>query len=197
MVTKLFSWFRSVFSSFGEESALPVAHQLVERARAQDQVAIATICEVRENAKRGNAKAKETLEAVIAYAKAKPVEGMHGDSGTNELREACFGADPEQVGPSVLKVAASNPYRAIATIANSCNALEMAGKIGECLEDPAFHAAFKNPKVALQWMKKMNHDGQHALLLGYVLGLATRLQMVRNPRVPLSVYSQRVAWELD
>jgi len=197
MVTKLFSWFRGFFSSFGEES-LSKPQQLVERARAHDQVAIATICEVRENAKRGNAKAKETLEEIISYSKSNPVGGgFHGNTDTHQLREACFGADPEQVGPRLLKVAANNPNKAIVTLANSCNAKQMGEMIGDCLEDPAFYAAFKNPKIALQWMKKMNHDGQHALLLGYVLGLATRLQMVRNPRVPLSIYSQRVAWELD
>ncbi len=196
-MTNLFSWLHKVWSSFGEEqTAYAKPEQLVERARCQDQVAIATICEVRENAKKGEALAKDTLAAIIAYAKANPVEAQfNGDVNNQQLRAACFAGDPEQAGPTLLAVASENPNRAIATVANSCDARELAAKINDCLGDEAFYEAFCNPAMALQWMKKMNHDAKHALILGYVLGLATRLQMVRNPSVPLSVFSTQVAKE--
>jgi hypothetical protein len=200
-MTNLLYWFRSFFvSHFGEEKTYSKAGELVERARCHDQVAIATIHLVRENAGQGNAVAKQTLKEVIEYAKNHPpgkVIGSFGlDQDAQELQQSCFAGDTDKVGPSLLKVAQKSPDKAIVTIANACDASALAYAIDGCLEDDRFQAAFANPTVALQWMKKVPHDAQHALILGYILGVATRLQMVRNPSVPLSFYSSIVAEEL-
>ena len=203
-MTNLLSWFRSFFAHlhnpFGEEKTYSKAAELVERARCQDQVAVATICMVRENAGKGNALAKQSLKEIIEYCRKNPPGKAIGSFGVDqdaqELQQACFGGDAEAVGPSLLKVAQKNPEKAIVTVANACNASALAYAIDGCLEDDSFQKAFSNPSVALKWMKKVPHDAQHALILGYILGVATRLQMVRNPGVPLAFYSSVVAEEL-
>lgn len=198
--SRIIRFFRKA-SPFGEEQ-LSQAAQLVERARCNDQVAIATICMVRENAKKGVPLAKKTLEEIIEYGKKHPPKprtpfGAESDVDTTELQQACFSGETEKVGPAVLKVAARNPDKAAVALANCCNVSSLATAIDACLEDDTFSTAFANPSVALQWMKKVPHDTQHGLMLGYVLGVATRLQMVRNPKTPLAYFSEQVAAELS
>lgn len=53
--------------------------QVVERARAGDQVAMALIDQVRQQAEKGNAKAKRSRKQIAAYIKKHPASTMAGD----------------------------------------------------------------------------------------------------------------------
>ena len=197
-MTKLFSWFRGMFANVGEEPTYTECMQLVERSRQGDQVATATISRVRKNAEAGNEKAVRSLEEIKRYARSTSPANSAVTIGYDAqlLKQAIFGDDIDKVGPQLTKLAFSNPNTAMVTLANSCNVQELAKKIDACIESDAFKHAFSKPVLFLKLIKKVDHNTQHALLLGYVMGMACRLQMVRNPKCPIAVYSRTAAWEV-
>lgn len=196
MGLKVFSWFRRIIANFGEERTYSECMQLVERSRQGDQVATATISMVRKNAEAGSEKARRSLEEIKKYARSSAPMPINVGSDAVVLRNACFGEDVDAVGVQLTKVALADPNTAVVTLANSCNVKELAGRIQECIKSEAFQYTFKKPGLVLELMKKVDHDTQHALLLGYVMGMANKLQMVRHPKCPVAVFSNEAAWEL-
>lgn len=195
-MTKVFSWFRRVFASFGEEPTYNECMQLVERSRQGDQVATATISMVRKNAEAGSEKARQSLEEIKRYARSSAPMAVNVGADAMALRSACFGEDIDNVGMQLSKVSLSDPNTAVVTLANSCNVRELAGKINECIKSDAFQHTFKRPGLFLELIKQADNETQHALLLGYVMGMANRLQAVRHPKCPVAVFSCEAAWEL-
>jgi len=169
--------------------------QLVERSRCGDQVATAIISRVRRQAEAGNKVARESLEEIKRYAKANKPYTPAGEEAA-ALQVVLPEKDMNKIGPALSRVALANPNSAIVAIANSCNAMELAKQLNGELESDGFVLAFKKPAEFLKVMRKLNHEEQHPALLGYVLGLACRLQAVRNPKTPVGVFSQIAAWEL-
>lgn len=194
-MTNPFTWFRRLFSSpFGGEKD---CIDLVERARQGDQNATATIILVRKNALAGNELAKQSLARILNYAKHSSPPPTRIGIDAHDLRQSCMaGESAEVLGEKLSKVALASPDTAVVTVANSCNADELAKKLDVLIQDPVFRRAFDKPNAALRAMSKMPHDAQHALLLGFVLGFATRIQCVRKPNAPIAVFSRAVAWEL-
>lgn len=195
-MTKFFSFFRRLIPSFGSEPTYNHCQELVERSRNGDQVAIAIIASVRQNAEKGNEKALKSLEEIKRYARSVSPTTVSVGADAMMLRRACFGEDVDNVGMHLTKVAYTSPNTAAVTVANSCNAKELAQKLNQCMDSEAFRQTLKNPGLFLELMKRFDHDTQHALLLGYVMGMACRIQMVRNPKCPVSVISRMAAWEL-
>ncbi len=186
------------FSNFGEETSVQSAYDdaasVVERARCGDQVAIAIITKVRKRAEAGDELAKASLEAIKAYCTKNQVRGP--STGMLELHQACvFGKDPEKAGEALSKVAATDPETAAVTISNTCDAKKLAKALYTLMgNNKAFGAAYLG-KAGLEVMSKLNHEAQHAFMMGYVVGMATRIQLVRRPGVPLAVLSKSIAWE--
>jgi len=151
---------------------------------------------VRKNAEAGSEKARRSLEEIKRYARSTSPNSVNAGAEAMELRNACFGEDIDKTGMQLSKVALSDPNVAMVTLANSCNVKELAGKINQCIQSGAFQRTFKTPGLFLELIKKADHDTQHALLLGYVMGMAHRLQAVRHPKTPVAVFSCEAAWEL-
>ncbi len=196
-MTKLFSWFRGLIASFGDDGSMVYTkcQELVERSRHGDQVATAIISRTRKAAEAGSELAKQSLAEIIKYAKSTR-RSAFGLDDAYQLHQACFGADVEVIGPQLTKVALKDPDRAIVTVANACDAKELAKKIDACLGNNAFRKVFKNPAAVKALMKQADPATQNAIVLGFVLGCSHRLQLARKPETPLMVFSQRVAWEL-
>jgi hypothetical protein len=210
IVSRFKSWLRAwLFPdvSFGSlpSSLTEVIADLVERARAGDQNAIAMICEIRDNANRGESRAKESAREIEQYIKKHPVTDMGCDQLVRETT-AAFGADPYEkvLIEKVKPLAERNLKKAIVTVANGPSLLrgyrELIETFAENLSDnerDAFKLGAAQTSIALQAMRNFSHECQHALILGYVLGKARRIQAVRLPGVPIAVQSAIAAKELE
>lgn len=75
------------------------AKNLVERSRAGDQNATATIVKVRQNAAKGNTQAKKALKALHGYVKENPVNmGAEGSGAMVPWSVAGVSLDKKKVG---------------------------------------------------------------------------------------------------
>lgn len=196
ILKNLAKWLSKHLSSFGEEdTAYTKPQQLVERARCGDQVAIAIISRARKAADVGDKKAIEALEEIKRYARENAPTTTIG-SDVLKLHKACsMGQDIDAIGVNLGSVASKDPETAAVTVSNSCNAVHLAKLLNQCLNgDKAFQAGFKCP--SLEYLSKMTHEQQHAFILGFVLGMAARIQYVRRANTPIAAFSQAVAWEV-
>ncbi len=186
------------FSYFGEDSLQESAYDdiasVVERARCGDQVAIALITKARKNAAAGDLTATRSLEKIKDYCLKKPV--IASSTSMLDLHRACiFGKDVEKAGEALSEVASKDPETAAVTISNTCDAAKLAKALSRLMDgNRAFVAGYLG-KVGLEVLPKLDHEGQHAFMMGYVVGMATRIQLVRKPGVPLAVLSKELAWE--
>lgn len=99
IIVRFFTWLKSLFSS-NKPAVIAGEHQseaakLVRRARAGDQVAMAIIAGVYDQAQRSNRKAQKSLNDILGYIKAHPVVVMSGEStfGYEEDSNAGIGVD--------------------------------------------------------------------------------------------------------
>jgi hypothetical protein len=212
------SWLREWLNSdlppsIGREQPRTIeeaASALVERSRQGDQNAVAMICEIRDNAARGNERAKKTHEEIGDYIKKHPVHSEHGNDESDSL--ACDviasfeGDEPyeEVVVKKVTPLAEKSVRKAIVTVANGPslvkNYKDLIRSFCESLpeqEQKAFAYGALKTNLALHAMQEMPHECQHALILGYVLGKARQIQCVRLPECPISYQSIVAGEELD
>jgi hypothetical protein len=194
---------------------------IVERARLGDQNALALIICVRENAGKGNALAKKSLGMITDYAKSNPPgrrpssqSQVHGafSSLLARLRDwAKRVTSPEDyVKTVVAQVPKLGPT--IADTLQASHALANGPPIDATLlqsvqaalpTDPekkafAFAAQSAGTPKAIAAAASNSKDPvvKAALQLGFALGQARRVQLVRSPETPLAHYSRVVAWEL-
>lgn len=220
MISLLISRFKSWLRAWLAEDSMgfdgvpktldEAAKDLVDRSRAGDQNAIAMICEIRDNAARGEKRAKATHDAIGQYIKSNPVS-VGDDSEADSM--ACdamagFGSESETYEEVVLKKVAplvkKDVKKAVSTLANGPSLIRgyptLIDSICENMSDDEQKAfcfgAFKT-KMALQAMRGMPHECQHALILGYVLGKARDIQIVRLPNTSVTGQSIAAGMELD
>lgn len=216
LINRFKSWLRAWLaeSSVGFDG-LPgtideAAKDLCERARAGDQNAIGMICEIRDNANRGEDRAKETHDAIGRYLKQNKAEvgsDPEADSMACEVL-AGFGNEGETYEDTVLKkvkpLAQKDLKKAVVTVANGPSLIkgypDLVASICESLpeqEQKALAFGAYRCSLAMQAMQGMSHECQHALLLGYVLGKARAIQIVRLPYTPIGGQSRIAGEELD
>lgn len=189
------------------------AAQLVERARMGDQNAIALICQVRDNAKKGVPRAKAGMSALVKYIQANPVVSQNtmGEEIENEVEanqlarkvcNACFEGDYVEVVREVVPDLASQSVpKAIVAIANGPSLLERDESthildVYKTLSKPE-KAMFKNGfRHGISEMARIPGSLKCAFLLGHIFGTAHAIQAVRLPRVPVSVLSPQTGFEL-
>ena len=226
IIMRIKAWLRSFLEEkpeFGmaQPQTIPeAAGHLVERSRQGDQNAIAMICQIRDAANRGEARAKATASAIMNYIKRNPATQMGGEGSTMDHCDAmandildCFGAElPYQdiLVQKVIPLAEANVKKAIVTVAQgpilfaSGDGESLVRRVGEALPEGQVREAYRlgatDAAAAMDVMKNvrdLGHDAEHALLLGYVLGKARQLQLVRIPNVPIGVQSELASFELD
>jgi hypothetical protein len=168
-----------------KETMRKACEELVERSRAGDQNAFATIDMVRQNAKRGDARARVSHSFIAEYIRTHPVGGAANIAGEPNMRAAVALAN----GPPLTKDAiqgylatfgyAAQPHKAkrrhkalatgISTFGNEC--------------DPMI-------------LRKLDAVERSLLELGRTVGMALRIQRARDPQSQVAPYFSGAAWEL-
>jgi hypothetical protein len=185
------------------------AKALVERSRLGDQVAMAGIVMVREQAKAGVQAAIVSKKLIEDYIRRNPVAASVGEDVASDLAAidlaSCIAGEDyaAAIFEKVPPLAAKSPQKAIVTLANGPSLIDLSlcSEILDCLQGEDQCAAFKlgveQAGEALAAMKHIPHEAQHALLLGYIIGKARCVQGARHPATPISILSKRAGQELD
>lgn len=191
-----------------------VAGEIVDRARDGDQNAMALLQRIGENARRGVPRAQVAFGLCQEYmnthdpnsfgAERRQVRGLLG-TVSNAIRKR---AEPLEYStalhallPGILTVV--DPSDAAVIISNGP---ELIGKDNERLsailaafptddERKAFAAGASTDHVD-QALQKVKVALKPACAIGYIVGLARRIQLVRLPETPISAFSKDVAWEI-
>lgn len=150
---------------------------VVERARAGDQVAMGILAEVRDNSARGMRKAKESAKLINVYIKAHPVSTMGGEDpltvsvNTNPAALSALWTSPVSQFPIVLVKASPfvNIWEAIVC----------------CVHKAPIK---KSSPLAMS----VNIKGSR---LGQIVRKAILIQCLQNPAFPISRYCPMAGWE--
>lgn len=178
-----------------------------------DQNAIALICQVRDNAKKGNQRAQQGMKALQLYIENNPVvsqgsmgEEMAHEAETNVLaRDVCNAAFEgdyvEVVRELVPDLASQSVPKAVVALANGPSLLNRDGStyisdvyntLSEA-EKKVFAVGYRHGISELASIPSGLHC---AFILGHILGTARAIQAVRLPRVPVSVLAPQTGFEL-
>lgn len=198
---------RKVISTVAKQTIELAAEDLVERARAGDQNAMAILTEIGRNAARQYPRAMKALQACQAYIRGNPervrISGEPTSSSTalaRAVRTELKNPDEDQRRLAVVilipALALENPNAAMVSLADGDTLLGKPGakRIKDLMAEVppnarrAFRKGIENPE-ALATSK--------AQKLGAVVGRAWRLQRFRLPETPASTLSPDVGWELD
>lgn len=189
------------------------AGQLVERARVGDQNAIALICQVRDNAKKGHPRAKQGYKALQVYIENHPVvsQSSIGEELADEA-EVCIIAEDvhnatfegdyvEVVREMVPELASKSIPKAIVALANGPSLLKRDGstyitEVYDSLSDLEKTMFERGYKQGVSELASIPSGLQCAFLLGHILGTARAIQAVRLPGVPIRVLAPQTGSEL-
>ena len=200
------------------------ARDLVIRARAGDQLAVAMIGEVAESAKRGSAQAQKASEAIARYIdrnptarpgeRNAPIVGAEVVSALSALQritqrakqnEGQFGHEAHETTCLLLvtlpMVGGERAMNVGSTILSN-GPLLTPGRINgitQSLRDPAFQDFFMtgvNDGKRRIDLDNLDRIVRPFVAAGQTLGSARLVQIVRCPEAPLSVLDPMVAWEL-
>jgi hypothetical protein len=192
---------------------------LVDRSRLGDQNATAILVKMTENAKAGVPRAMKCRQYAMKYATEKKPETLatsasaEGTGIFNVLRRTISrltGNTPERyaaVASANIPSAGGTPTATanMATVfANGPKingdilrhvASTMAGEEENC----AFIFGLQNaaaPRKVYSIARTCSPDEKRALQIGYTLGVARRIQKVREPNTSIALISPMAAWEL-
>lgn len=180
-----------------------VAVALVRRARAGDQNAMATLDLIGKNARAGNARAQKSFDLCMAYARANPPQasgiraGIYGEGGSWAPDDGTWD-DSHDDGVMLPEGAKSDPLFADAVYLSH----------GPLLTDDAiigYAARFGNEEMYAfsEGMRQAaplpGHPSDRVVATsreGAVMGIARRIQQVRQPGANLGHYDPRIAAEI-
>lgn len=190
--------------------------ELVERGRLGDQNALATMIQVRENAKKGNVKAQKAHQTMLAYARytedEQPGMAPVKMSGNLTVKGALATLRDliKRVGnrEQYLTLVRSNVPMNGLSLRASANAAQAISQ-GPIITDETIaetRATFEKEEAQKAFdialasagdvrMLKGAPKAPEAIQMGYTMGLARRMQTVRRGG-PIAVYSKIAAWEL-
>lgn len=156
--------------------------EVVERARARDQVAIAHIVRVREGAKAGNPRLQATEKAILAYTKAHPVSKTNSRWGA----EVSVNTNP-QAQQALWKARACIPQTFAIIVAKTAPFLRTWDLLVGILHGPKLTADTPLAKTI----------GMQGSRIGTCVKKAQQLQAIAtNPQIPISTYCRVTGWEL-
>lgn len=168
----------------GEQKSLELAIEgLVIQSRQGDQNAMGTIVSIREQAKKGNPKARRSLDMLMRYIDAHPVT------------EDGMGAEPE---PEVLFSASVMLANGAPLSKERINQIASTfGAESEKEQKLFFYGVvnFKKEGVLAELARRFGEYAKQVLELGKGVGQARAIQLVRLPHTPISAYSADAGWE--
>lgn len=190
----------SVPSRLQNKARQDASRDVVERARSGDQVAMGILAMVRDNAKKGDPKAQQSLRALQKYIDKNPpiaigteasdITSPHASQAVAALWKADVNNDT--IIKALPLVGFWPGAVALSHGANIDNArLEAISTAMPEQNRPAFKGG------VLYWQKKTPDLGdEQGWLLGRIIGLARCIQLIRLPHVPIASFCPITAWEL-
>jgi len=157
-----------------------VAFEVVERARAGDQVAMAIMAEVRDKAARGDRQARRSAAAIKEYIDKHPPSQMGMDVLVKQT-DKMVGANQK-----ALRVLWSVPIDKFAEIFIKASPF---ATMWQCVVCVAHRASLdeKDPLVLSTNVKNSR--------MGAIVRKAVRMRRIRNRTVPISIYCRSAGWE--
>src|ERR1700690_838147 len=185
------------------------AAQLVERARAGDQNAMAMLQMVGDNARAGSPKAKSGFGAVQRYIADHPAPLSNWEEGAQIIGVLKNGDNSDE---DVFETLLSLPrYQDSNLIQTACVVLSM----GPNWDNPRVHAldgllepqsppqsAFRmglenaGEPVIKTASRQMPPEPEGYLCAGHCIGMARKIQIMRDPSSPVGILCKGVEWEL-
>lgn len=184
---------------------------LVIRARAGDQNAMALIVEVGKAAKTGSERAKISAQYIEDYCKKNPPPKVTDynkhdwsemmQAYVNDLQSSFTGEDFGECVIVLLPIMGQFGINTLADGPNLTNDIitQLSYEFGSELEQHAFQFGVRNVEQAERIkknVKNLNKETAYAVLVGCCVGEARNLQLVRLPNTPVSVISKKAAEEL-
>lgn len=172
------------------------AADVVERARAGDQVAMGLMVRVRDRAKQGDPRAKQSLRAMQRYTDKNPpvTIGEEVSGTTNPLTPIASKALWTNPTPQVVITALPimNFWQGVVALVHGPRLdNERVVHISDQITpegQPTFKAGVMN------WRK--GAEGPTTWLMGRIVGLARCIQRLQIPSVPIGTFCPATAWEL-
>jgi len=202
---------RGAMAQINAEEMKLGAADIVERARAGDQVAMATLQLVGQESQKGNSRAKRAHKLLSSYIKKNPPpavsfgrEGVRPLDRTNVALNASFAKS----------LAAADMSDWAAGIITFLPIMQWAGIVrlshGPTLKDEHHQAiatllgrksglydyAVANAHSPKALTGATSKKARQTVYLGYAIGTAMRLQDVRRPNSRISDFDQTTGWEL-
>jgi hypothetical protein len=188
------------------------AKQLVQRARAGDQNAMAMIAQVGSNARAGNQTARSAFSLIKQYISENPVQmtnsmGAEVQEALGVLKEP---SNHDHIGEiweilCKLPIIGDGPLIQTACVILGNGPQWTKGKIKAVdnslvgAEQNLFRFGYDNsmdPKRIRPIAQKLSKESVGPLCAGHCIGTARRIQLARMPQVPVSVLSPEIGWEL-
>jgi hypothetical protein len=184
------------------------AEQLVERARAGDQNAMAILAMVGANARKGVPKAKSALCAVDLYIKDHPVPLSNWAEGAEVIGIL---KNPDNPDEGLLDTLLTLPEYEDARLVHTAAVVMSLGRPWtkprihnldaqmSHEERRPFRFGIENAGDARkmgQAMQGIDENLAGFLCAGHVIGMARKIQMIRRPEIPVGILCKDVEWEL-
>lgn len=167
------------------ETMRKACEELVERARAGDQNAFATIDMVRQNAKKADPRARISHGFIAEYIRTHPIDGATNIGSEPNMRAAVALAN----GPPLTK---DRVQAYVSTFGHHSNGRKTKRLRGAMMHGISSFGAECDPQVLV----KLDAIERNLLELGRTVGMALRIQRTRSPNAPIGPYFNGAAWEL-
>lgn len=190
----------SAASRLQNKARQDAARDVVERARSGDQVAMGILAMVRDNAKKGDPKAQQSLRALNKYVGSNPpiAIGTEASDITSPHAPKAIAAlwQPDVNNETIIKALPLVGFWSGAVALSHGSNIDNARLDALSAVVPEEHQpSFKGG--VLYWQKKTpDLTDERGWLLGRIIGLARCIQLIRLPHVPISTFCPITAWEL-
>lgn len=190
------------------------ARDLVLRSRAGDQNATGMIAAIRESAQMGSEKAIAGLNALKTFIMANPAGARRGSIGVEAHRalgalryvaraskSRMGGEEHDNTNDVLCAILVLLPLIGGLRAQNACSVIlangpflnkERVAGLASAITSDDHRADFLSCSFGAEPLRKTPYA--HA---GVTVSKARKIQAVRAPMVPLSFFSERVAWELE
>jgi hypothetical protein len=193
---------RKIMNRLERQKMKIVGEELVLRTRAGDQVAMALLTSIGENARKGNARAKYSMQIIEDYNRKHPEAKSRIGA---DIQSANLGDDLKRNFLREINTSNDNLHYATLTLHALPNMSRDEGAVllsnGPVITDDLLQSVSTHFNgTAEQFHEGVKNWGVnppnkvHAI--GQQFGLARCIQLIRLPEVPISMLSPTAGWEL-
>lgn len=183
-----------------ERQLFEAARDVVERARAGDQVAMAILAQVRDNAKAGDARAKASFRIMERYiARNPPTNFGVCDVTHSESLKAMWGLGSlpsPDVAADVVMIEAPKVrlWQAIVALVHAPKGDALISAVDQKIPEGAERESFRKGANIRDAGTDTAHLGFWKL--GRIFALGRAIQRLQDESIPIAAFCPVVAWEL-